>query len=434
MANQQAPASQALTAPAQPQDRYSALAGTFSKANGLTARLRWAEDNGHLVSPATTCGRLPEGCSVALSIVHLDANVDAHNVGFGKLGLLKHAVMKIAAAAGVSFDPHASGRVDDGSDPYYVHWKAIGAWRHLDGSVLPLVGDKEMDLRDDSAQVERIFANASTQPKAVTQLMEMRAFIMAHAQSKAELRAIRKGLGLRSYTAVELEKPFVVAKLMFTGQSDNPRIAEANAAAIRNSMLGGAQALFGPPAGSTVPTPQLPMAHNVSVGFGHAPPPVGSTRPDFPDEDSAPALGGHIDTTGTSVPEAKPKASKATPRASAAAAPATNGVHLVRFGKQKDKPITEISDENLDWYMGAIKKSIDDPEKARFRADNEADYQATLAEMERRNGVPPAAANGATPAATAPAATAPAATKPATEKTPPPDFSEADRGDAPEDY
>lgn len=425
MANQQSgPAtSQALAAPQKSEDKYSSLAGTFSKPGGLTARLQWAADNTHLISPATTCGRLPEGCSVAVSVVHLDARVDAHDVGFGKLGLLKHALMRIATAAGIAFDPLASGRLDDATDSHYVHWRAIGAWRHLDGSILPVVGDKEMDLRDGSAQVDRIYANSKEKAKGDKQLMEMRAFIVPHAQSKAELRAIRKALGIRSYTASELERPFVICKLMFTGQSENPRIAEANAAAIRNSMLGGAQALFGPPAGSTVPAQALPAMQNAPVSFGHSPPPVGATRAELDDESGPSLLQGrqeHIDTTGTSVPESSraPAQAASTSQATKQSPPPAGDVHIVKLGRSKGRPVTDLDAEGLDWYVSVLKDSVDDPKKARWRADNEADYRAVLAERERREGAPPQT-------------TTSAAAKPAA---PPPDFDAADRGDSPDDY
>ncbi len=421
-------------APANP-DPFATLSGTFTKPGGLTARLQWASDNAHIISPATTCGKLPEGCSVALTIVYLDMRDDAHSVGGGKYGLLKHAVMKLAVAAGVAFDPHSSGRQDDGSDPYYCNWRAIGAWRHLDGSVLTLVGDKEMDLREGSAQVERIYANASGGEAAGDkQLMEMRAFIVGHAQTKAELRAIRKGLGIRSYTASEFEKPWVVAKLMFTGQSDNPRIAEANAAAIRNSMLGGSQALFGPPPGSTVPAPQLPVVHYETSAIRHAPPPVALSRGD---DDSSPRLNARRDTPAPSqaaqpaiqsdAKAAAPKSTRARGgRGSSGATP-----FVAKFGRMKDKPIVEWDEENLNWYTSAFKASMEDASKANFRESNEAGWKACLAERERREGVPPETgsaqpqANGAQQSPQTP----PPPSKPAA-----PNFDEADRGDDADQY
>jgi hypothetical protein len=376
-----------------PEDPFARISGSYKNAVQVTKVLAWARDHAHLISPAYACARLPEGCEVGISIVWVDPKTDAHDVGMGKFGLLKHALNRISSAAGIRFDPHASGRVDDGSDPFYVHWRSVGAWRHLDGSILPIVGDREMDLRDGSAQVERVY---KTSRDAEKQVREMRAFIMGHAQSKAELRAIRKALGIRSYTAQELEKPFVVVNLAFTGFSEDPSIRRENAAAIRNSMLGGAQALFGPPPGNTVTTPALPMASNVPIQIGHAPPPVGSTRAEL-DDDSAPVLpqGNTIDTTATPVPEsaraprtaarsqAAPPAPATTSQASGARKPSG---FVMKFGKTKGTPIEDATDRDLQWSSETIAKSIDDPDKARFREQNERELAAIRAEIAYRAG------------------------------------------------
>jgi len=383
-----------------PEDPFARISGSYKNAMQITKVLAWLRDHAHLISPAYACARLPEGCEVGISVVWVDPKTDAHDVGMGKFGLLKHALNRISSAAGVRFDPNASGRLDDGSDPYYVHYRAVGAWRHLDGSILPIVGDKEMDLRDGSAQVERVL---KTSRDAEKQIREMRAFILGHAQSKAELRAIRKALGIRSYSPQELEKPFAVVNLAFTGFSEDPTIRRENAAAIRNSMLGGAQALFGPPPGNTVTTPALPMASNVPIQIGHAPPPVGATRAEL-DDDSSPALppGNVIDTTATPVPESA-RAPRATRSQAAAPAPApgttsSNGTRqssglTMKFGKAKGKPIEEASDNDLQWYTETVEKSIDDPGKSRFREQNERELAILRAELaHRRGGAAPAPA------------------------------------------
>lgn len=406
-------------------DPFSRIAGSYTKPAAITEMLNWVQDNAHLISPGFACARLPEGCSLAVSVVYLDPKADAHDVGMGKVGLLKHALTKIAAAAGIRFDPVASGRIDDGSEPYYVHWRAVGAWRHLDGSILPIVGDKEMDLREESAQVERIYKQSKDPEK---QIREMRAFIMGHAQSKAELRAIRKALGIRSYTPDELQKPFVVVNLAFTGHSDDPQIRRENAAAIRASMLGGAQALFGPPPepqGMQLPAmptaPALPMPSAASGA--HAPPPVHATRADEDDVESTPSL-----TGGTTQ---QPQQTQATPtrrgRAAGGASSSSSGGAVVKFGRLAGTLLKDLDAENLDWYVGALKRNLDDPAKSKpqYREQDEAHYREVLAELERRNGVPAdtKVANG--PAAPQQQrATSPAA----------PSFAPDDRGDDADKY
>ena len=369
-------------APKQHSDPIERLVGAFTEAKAITARLRWASENCHLISPATTCARLPEGCSVAISVVQFDLTVDAHDVGFGKVSLLKHALSMLASAAGVRWDPRASGRVDDGSDPYYCHWRSIGAWQHLDGTILPIVGDREVDLRDGSAQVERIFA---TSKDAEKQVREMRAFIVGHAQSKAELRAIRKAFGIRSYTKAELEKPFVTCRLMFTGQSDDPQIRRENAAAIRGTMLGGASALFGsPPGASQLPTmalPAMPVAPMLPLPAVHGlpPPPVGASA-DYDDD----------------LPDSTPDVSTPAPRPVVApavtGAATTNGARqesagiTMKFGKAKGVPLDKMEEKDLRWYADFIEKKLDAPDEQKFRANNEKQLSALRAELASRSG------------------------------------------------
>ncbi len=368
------------------------FAGTFSNVAKLTEALNWARENGHLISPATSVTHLPPGCEVAITVEFLDAKTDAHSTGAGsdKLGLLKHALMRLALAAGVAFDPVASGRLDDESDPRYVHWRAVGAWRHLDGSVLPIVGDRRMDLRRGSDQEARIVANAKA--GADKQLLDQRAFMLEHAQTKAELRAIRKGLGLRAYTAEELQKPFFVVKLAFTGYSEDPEERRLNAAAIRQQFLGGSRAMFGAPQESR-PVHALP-GQAAPYQLGARPPPVGSVDDD--DDDDA------IEVQGVPVPKSGPKmpahdvpgftgaakvAGKPTPGTSARTADANAAKGpVVKFGRDAGKLLGDVDDACLQWYADAIGKSLEDASKQRWREDNLVLWQQVQDEIDLRAG------------------------------------------------
>lgn len=79
-----------------------------------------------------------------------------------------------------------------------------------------------------------------------------------------------------------------------------------------------------------------------------------------------------------------------------------------KFGREKGVTLVQVQD--LDFYEKATRSSIDDPEKARFRADNEAILEAIRAEQARRRGEVP----------------------PDQEPGPPQDFD--DRGDDPNNY
>lgn len=51
--------------------------------------------------------------------------------------------------------------------------------------------------------------------------------------------------------------------------------------------------------------------------------------------------------------------------------PAQPGVVIAPFGRSKGKPISDISDDDLNWLIGAVSGSVEDPSKANFRAKNE---------------------------------------------------------------
>jgi len=229
------------------------LSGSFSDRASVMAMMRAASEVAHLVTPQTSCGELPAGCAVSASAVYIDADRESYAIpGTNDRGLDKTALAKISAAAGIDWDPVGSCRLDDGSDPRYVHYRAVGRVRNFDGSMRTEVGTVEMDLRDGSDTA----ANMGDKELAL-----VRKFILRHAESKAMNRVVRR-LGIRTkYTREDLAKPFVVAKLAFTGQTDDPTLKRMFAARIADTFLGARQTLYG----------NQPAA----LPTGHAPPPVG---------------------------------------------------------------------------------------------------------------------------------------------------------------
>lgn len=382
MANQSAPAaSQALAGPT-PQQRLARIPGAYRNPQAITERLQYAAEHFHLVSPATACGAVPEGCSISLSTVIIDRDAETYKVG-SKFGLSKSALDKIGAAAGISWDAQQSGRLDDGSDPHYCMWRAVGRMRHLDGTEVQLVGTKEMDLREGSQVAISDTAN---------QLREKRMHIAAHAETKARLRAIRS-IGIRTaYTADELKRPFVVAKIMWTGQSADPELRRIFAMKQADAMIGGSRALYGN-APTQLATAQGHQATVAMLPAGVRPPPIG--RPYESDDDyEAPRL----DSRTVDMPPPPPTP---MPTTTAAAPSPTNGTRqrsgvVLKFGKEKGKAIEDASDRDLEWYGEAIAKSVEDPEKARFREANERELAAIRAEVALRGNAP------AAPAAAAP--------------------------------
>lgn len=57
---------------------------------------------------------------------------------------------------------------------------------------------------------------------------------------------------------------------------------------------------------------------------------------------------------------------------------------VIPFGRNKGKPLSAVPLSDLEWTLGAVEKSIADPDKARFLEANEALRDALRAEISRR--------------------------------------------------
>ena len=279
------PASEALTR-AEPTHQELALASTYDPGV-ISERLQRLSAEYHLVAPANEVADLPEGFGVTISLVRVDPNPKAGEVNEigGKLALSKVAIERIGAAAGVDWDPHLTRRLDNGKDPHYVHYIAVGWIKNFDGTLRRISGTVEIDAREGSPQLDEIKAKAAKRKKdeeyyakkdnrapkqlddGESQTLELRKFILRHAETKAKLRAIVSMGVKRAYQKEELSKPFAVASLIFTGHTNDPELRRTFAIMKAQAALGGAAALFGPP----------PEQRQLPPSQGHDPPPLGST-------------------------------------------------------------------------------------------------------------------------------------------------------------
>ena len=395
------------------------LVGSYRKIKDLNGRLAYAAEKCHLVSPSTSCNGLPDGCAVALSMVWVDEATETYTVGGGKVGLSKVALDKISAAAGISWDARQSHRVDDGSDPNYCAWCAVGNMLQLDGTRIQVVGNREIDLRPNSPQIQSLTEKVRNKNKkkkpgefqasADDQIRELRQHILGHAETKARLRAVRS-IGIRSsYNPEELKKPFVVARLQWTGQSDDPVLRREFALKTADHMLGARNDLYGrePIAAPARALPPPPMGQSIyaslpssgehvgePVGVPYAPPtprpatqPAQTTSPGTPgggltDEETA-SLKRAEEAARAKQAEADGKPAE-QPKTQAGGGTPPDGPK-VKFGQSKDMLLSAIDDEQLDWYLKALNRSVNDPEKTAYKAKNEKDLADARAEFKRRN-------------------------------------------------
>jgi len=313
------------------------VAGSFSNPDAATAALMKATEQYHLVSPATVVGRLPEGCEVAISLVQIDPyGPEVYGITGSKknpkdddtVGIDRTGLARIAAAMGVSW--LVSRRTDDGSHPHYCAWEVWGEYPGFDLQPQRVSGNVDIDTREDGAirgaAAEEIRSKAERRRRLYPdddnddgdgQLLELRKFLLRHAESKAMNRAIANRGVRRSYKRHELKKPFAVARLMFTGHSEDPEarrefrqmIGERFMGA-RSAMYGGAQQPVAAPA--ALPASQAPSQAPVL----QSPPPLSaSARQDY-----------DRDTEGDSAPEhdapQQPAPAAAPPQQAAAPQPA----------------------------------------------------------------------------------------------------------------
>jgi hypothetical protein len=371
-----------------------AISGSYADPTKLGEVLQRAAKEYHLVAPAPSCGTLPEGCEVALSSVLVDVAAETYPVagggggddeggGGGKRGLSKSALDRLAAAAGVSWDPVQSRRLDDGSHPHYCLFKSVGHVRQFDGSTVTIVATKEMDMREGSAQCEALRTRwrnkherwerggrRGYEPRPPdAQINEMRLHLVGHAESKARNRAIRS-LGVRtSYTAAELAKPFVVARLMFTGQTSDPELRRAFALKRADAMLAGVAALYGPPAERA---PSMMLASPVP------PPALGAPRePDEDEElpDEPPPPPAAVETPAPPAPVAAAPPASAAPEA-----------FTIPSGDEKGRPLAEATDGALQQLLLRVEGALERGEvRDEARAARAERFRAAIrAELEER--------------------------------------------------
>lgn len=231
--------------------------GALRDADAAMKTLAEASAIGHLISPQTAVGTLPEGCSLQVSGVIVDVARETYEQpGSSERGLHKVAIDKIAAAAGIDWDPILSRRTDDRRHPWYCACTAVGRVRQFDGTWRTLPAHKELDLRDGGQDALDVLARDSTEQKKQRELAGKRKHILSLCDTEARLRATRGLVGLRvSYSPTELEKPFIVVRLVFDGRSDDAETRAYFRARIADSFMGASAQLYGPPA-----APQLRQA------------------------------------------------------------------------------------------------------------------------------------------------------------------------------
>lgn len=347
-------------------------AGTFHNPAAIQGRLDAALNRFHVVSPAMSVGALPEGFGVAVAMIRVDAKVDAHPVGGGKLGLLKHVLDRLASGLGVRWNPAASGRLDDGKDPRFCHYRVVGSYRGFDGQWREIFDEAELDLRDGSDMAAAIMAKSRD---GETQLRDMRKWILRHTLTRARLRAIR-GTGIRTaYTEDELSKPFLVFGLAQTGYSNDPELRREFARMQFSAALDANSALYGAPRAEPKALPASTVRDVLEL--------------DAPEDDDVFDVAPIADPPkAATVQQAKaaPQTRQNTPPQGTPASTGQKPRETFAVGRLKGTKLEDGTDKDLSDYATWLEKQVADPEKANFRDQNAADAALCRRILTRRAG------------------------------------------------
>lgn len=289
--SQARPQSQQQTGMTRAEQPQQIVVGTFSNAEAASRALIEAGQQYHLVTPATIVGRLPEGCDVVVSLVQVDPySSEVYAITGDRknpkpddtVGLDRVSLAKIAAAAGVTWV--SSRRTDDGSHPHYCSWEAIARFPNFDMTSADYPGNVDIDTREDGdirgPAAQEIRNKQHGKPgNGDSQLLELRKFLVRHCESKAMNKAIGNKGVRRSYKRSELQKPFAVARLIFTGQSDDPEARRDFRQMIGQRFLGASHQLYGAPTHVAPPALQAPQQHYLQAPptqYVSSPPPIGT--------------------------------------------------------------------------------------------------------------------------------------------------------------
>lgn len=347
--------------------------GTFHDPRSIQGRLDEGAQKFHIVSPALSVGALPEGFGVAVSLIHVDAAVDAHSAGGGKLSLLKHVLDRFANGLGVRWNAAASGRLDDRSNPRYCHYRVVGSYRGFDGQWREIFDEAELDLSDGSDAVQAMVASA--QKNADSQIRDMRKWILRHTLTRARLRAIRS-TGIRTaYTAAELDKPFLVFGLAQTGFSRDPELRREFARMQFSAALDANSALYGAPRQdakalpASTPRDAFDLDALEEDDVYDVPPVV-----DPPKSGPVPQQQAASQTRQNTPPRGTPAATGPKPR------------EVFAVGRLKGAALSEATDKDLADYAAWLEKQVADPDKANFRDQNAADAAYCRRIIQKRLG------------------------------------------------
>lgn len=221
--------------------------GSYDETDAANRALRDAAEVGHLLSPNDQVARVLDGTAIVIGAFRADILLDTFaddEMPWRRIPG-KALLDRVANGLGISWDASLCKRIDSGKHPYVRAAQAAGRIKNFDGTDRQFQAMGEIDLMNGSALANAI--EARFRDRGRVEIERRRQHIGSHADTIARLRAIRQ-LGLRdSYLPTELEKPFFLARVQFTGRSENAATQQVFVERVADTFLPAASALFGAP-------------------------------------------------------------------------------------------------------------------------------------------------------------------------------------------
>ncbi len=242
-------------------DEVERLGEAMHEPSAISAALsKYMAGGYNLLSPQTAVNALPPGCGVQISVVTIDPR-RCHRID-GKLMPDAAQLRMIGRCAGIVWQPQLCSR--DLSTPNRVIYEAVGRVRDFDNTWFTVSGVVDLDMREDSDQVKYIrlkakakYERACLEAKRKSQpappkgdggemeIAQTRTFLLRTAKTRAELIAIANLGVARSYEPDDISRPFAIARLTWTGQTDDPLLKREFARRTAESFLGASVAAYG---------------------------------------------------------------------------------------------------------------------------------------------------------------------------------------------
>jgi hypothetical protein len=176
----------------------------------------------------------------------------------------KQALMKLSVCAGVIWSPSESRRIDNGADRNYITYKAVGGIRKADGQPVFFSAEYDIDFEVMEEELRELYEkkaarikdkNAAQRAEYIDycvkrDMLQKRKFKLRLCEAGAMNRVLRMLLGIKqAYTVAELNKPFVMARIVFRPDYNDKDVKRALVDAHIKSMMG----IYGPNAAAPVP-------------------------------------------------------------------------------------------------------------------------------------------------------------------------------------